>query len=278
MAQKTEEQSGKGKLKEKLFVVIFQSDTPAGKAFDVILLILISLSVIVVLLETVPVIIRDYRPLIIILEWIFTIAFTIEYLLRLYCVRKPMHYATSFYGVIDLLAILPTYLSLIIPGSQYFLTLRIFRLLRIFRIFKLGRYLVESDILKNAMIASRPKIIVFLMTVISIVIIIGSAMYVIEGGPDSGFTSIPASMYWAIVTLTTVGFGDITPITPLGKFLASILMITGYAIIAVPTGIVTVELAQATNRSKAQQVCANCGLKNHDVDANFCKNCGNNLK
>ena len=275
MEQEVNEEPGKGKLKQKIYRIIFEADTQAGKAFDVTLLVLILLSVVAVMLETMEGMSVRYKTLLIYAEWFFTIIFSIEYLLRIYCVKRPVSYTWSFYGIIDLLAILPTYLSLLLPGSQYFLTLRIFRLLRIFRIFKLSRYLVESQVLKQALQASRPKITVFLLTVVSIVLIVGSLMYVIEGGPESGFSSIPKSMYWAIVTLTTVGFGDITPVTPLGQFLASLLMITGYAIIAVPTGIVTVELAQASQASKQLKVCGNCGLAGHDKDAEFCKKCGN---
>lgn len=276
---KSEVRPDQGGLRADIHEVIFEADTPAGKAFDVILLILILYSIVVVMLETVGEVDRKFHDIFFYSEWVLTILFSIEYLLRIYSVKRPMKYITSFYGVVDLLAILPTYMSLVVAGSQYFLTIRALRLLRIFRVFKLARYLVESKVLIAAMRASRPKIIVFLGTVFTIVIIIGSAMYLIEGDQGNGFTSIPRSMYWAIVTLTTVGYGDITPVTTLGQFLSAILMIIGYAIIAVPTGIISVELAQATKQSEkvTTQVCMSCMAEGHAHDAKFCKYCGEKL-
>ncbi|MEM9983960.1 MAG: ion transporter, partial [Bacteroidota bacterium] len=202
---------------------------------------------------------------------------TLEYLLRIFSVRRPWGYILSFFGIVDLLSILPTFLSLFISGSQYLITIRALRLLRIFRIFKLGNYLTQSEILLSALRASRIKIVVFLGAVLASVIIIGSLMYLVEGGAGSGFNSIPESIYWAIVTITTVGYGDIAPVTPLGKFLSSILMILGYGIIAVPTGIVSVELAQAESQAKAKantRTCENCARTGHDLDAVYCKYCG----
>jgi len=264
------------KWKQKSYSVIFESDTPAGQRFDIILLWTIILSVIVVFLESVPSLRDRYGYEFRILEWSFTILFTIEYIFRLLSVAKVSRYAFSFFGIVDFLAILPTYLALLIPGSQYFLVIRILRLLRVFRIFKLTHFLKQADILKVALSASREKIAVFLLTVLSIVVIIGTLMYVVEG-PSNGFTSIPISIYWAVVTLTTVGYGDISPQTPFGQFLASLVMITGYAIIAVPTGIVTVELAEAARRGTTVRVCPNCAKTGHDADAEFCKYCSEKL-
>ncbi len=260
-----------------LYTIIFEADTPAGKAFDVILLWSILLSVLVVMLESIASLNFEYGELLTSLEWFFTILFSIEYIFRLMCVRKPLRYAFSFYGVIDFLAIVPTYLSLFFVGYQYLLVIRIIRLLRIFRIFKLTHLIKQANILKEALHASRGKIIVFLSAVLSLVVIIGSVMYVVEG-PENGFINIPTSIYWAIVTLTTVGYGDISPSTPIGQFLASIVMIIGYAIIAVPTGIVTVEIAEAARKGKVStQVCPNCLAEGHEKDALHCKYCGAKL-
>ena len=263
-------------LKTKLYDIIFESDTPAGKWFDIILLWAIILSVLVVYLESISELRNKYGGLFYYLEWIFTILFTIEYLLRIISVKKPQVYIFSFYGMVDLLAILPTYLSLFFAGSQYLLVIRILRLLRVFRIFKLNHMMGQATILKKAMLASRGKIAVFLFAVLTLVVIVGAVMYVVEG-PENGFTSIPVSMYWAIVTMTTVGYGDISPQTPLGQFLASIVMIMGYAIIAVPTGIVSVEIADVTKRSIARS-CPNCLKEGLDPDSKFCKYCGTIIK
>ncbi|MEO0470655.1 MAG: ion transporter [Bacteroidota bacterium] len=266
--------------RERIHEIIFEADTPAGKAFDVVLLVLIVLSVIVVMLESVSEIGQPYQNVFRFLEWAFTILFTIEYGLRIYSIRKPIHYITSFYGIVDLLSILPTFLSAFIFGSQYLITIRALRLLRIFRILKLGNHLSESSILFEALKASRNKITVFLVAVMTVVLIIGSTMYLVEGGADSGFTSIPRSVYWAIVTVTTVGYGDIAPVTPLGQFLSAILMVMGYGIIAVPTGIVSVELAHAEEKmnKKVNTIsCPTCGREGHDSDAIHCKFCGGKL-
>lgn len=261
--------------RRELYVIIFESDTPRGKAFDVALLWLIVLSVLAVAIESLPGVGR-YQSVLYALEWIFTIIFSCEYILRILCVRNKWKYIFSFLGIIDLMAILPAYFSLFIPGIQYLLVIRVLRLLRVFRILKLGRYIGETQLLVRALMASRFKITIFLSTVLTLVVIIGTLMYIIEG-EENGFTSIPAGMYWAIVTLTTVGFGDITPQTSAGRILAALVMIMGYGIIAVPTGIVTVEIAQQTNKNIRKIVCPSCGMKGHDADAAFCKLCGERL-
>ncbi len=260
-------------LRERLSRVIFETDTPAGKAFDVILIISIVLSVLSVICDSVTALHADYGRFLYGIEWFFTLLFTVEYGLRLYSARKRRHYARSFFGLVDLLSIVPTYLSLFIPGSQSLLTIRTLRLLRIFRVFKLTYYSREAGVLMRALRASSRKISVFLAAVLAIVIIAGSVMYVVEGS-ESGFSDIPTSMYWAIVTLTTVGYGDISPQTPLGKALASFLMIVGYGIIAVPTGIVTVELAQTSRKTGTGPPCPHCGLAEHADDARYCRGCG----
>lgn len=263
-------------VRRRLYAVVFHAETPAGKAFDVVLLAVIVLSVLAVMLESVPTIRAEHGPALLVAEWAFTILFTIEYLLRLYSSPRPLRYARSFFGVIDLLAILPTYASLLLPGSQALIVVRALRLVRIFRVFKLSRYVGESRVLLDALSASRAKITVFLLSVVTMVLVIGAAMYLIEGA-ESGFTSIPQAVYWAIVTLTTVGYGDIAPATPLGKTLAAIVMILGYGIIAVPTGIVTAELAARRERPTATRDCPACGARGHDVDASFCNRCGGRL-
>jgi voltage-gated potassium channel len=263
-------------LKRKLYTIIFEAETPAGRTFDIMLLMLIVASVLVVSLESVVAFRRDYLHIFLALEWAFTILFTIEYFLRIYSSKKPLSYIFSFFGIIDFLAIIPTYLSLFFVGSQYLLVIRVFRLLRIARVFRLTSFVNEGHVLSKALRASVTKITVFLSVVLMMVVVVGALMYVIEGRA-SGYTSIPKSIYWAIVTLTTVGFGDITPVTPLGQFLASCLMITGYGIIAVPTGIVSVELANAERLSTSTRVCPNCHKEGHAPRANFCDNCGNEL-
>ena len=261
----------------RLHEIIFEADTPAGRLFDFALIWLILLSVATVILESVRHVREQYGDLLYALEWFFTLLFTVEYSLRLMGVRRPLRYATSFFGVVDLLAIIPTYLSIFVPGSQYLLVIRILRLLRVFRLLKLSEYVTEANTLRRALRASRRKISVFLSAVVLLVIIIGALMYVIEG-EEHGFTSIPVSIYWAIVTLTTVGYGDLSPRTPFGQILASIVMIVGYGIIAVPTGIVSVELAQAARQQNVTtQSCPSCGAEGHDPDALCCKYCGANL-
>ncbi len=262
--------------KRKLHEVIFEADTPGGKAFDIVLLIAIVLSVAAVLLESVVEVRAQYGAQLRALEWVLTILFTIEYVLRLICIGRPLKYALSFYGIIDLLAILPSYLSLIIPGSQSLTVIRALRLLRIFRVLKLAHFVGEASMLRAAVYASTRKIIVFLAFILTLILIVGSLMYLIEGG-GGGFTSIPQSIYWAVVTMTTVGYGDIAPATVLGKILASVVMILGYGIIAVPTGIVTVELAQASRRTVSTQSCPQCATDIHDPEANYCRICGARL-
>ena len=257
-----------------LHEIIYEADTPAGKLFDITLIVCIITSIVAVMLESVESIAQTYGPLLRAMEWFFTLLFTAEYVLRLACVLRPSKYALSFFGIVDLIAVLPTYLSILAPDTRFFLVIRILRLLRIFRVLKLARYLSESTVLIHALKASRVKIVVFMYTVLTLVVIIGSTMYVVEGS-DHGFTSIPRSVYWSIVTLTTVGYGDISPQTSLGQFLASIVMILGYAIIAVPTGIVTSELTRLNIHDPiSTQSCPSCSLEGHDADAKHCKYCG----
>ncbi len=263
-------------LRAKLHEIIFEADTPAGKLFDVLLIVSILLSVALVMLDSVESVQLPYGRWLYLGEWLFTILFTIEYLLRLYSVGRPGAYATSFFGIIDLMAVLPTYLSIFIPGTQYLLVIRILRVLRIFRVLKLVQYLGAARMLGQALRASRRKITVFLFVVLTVVVIFGALMYLIEDA-ENGFTSIPQSIYWTIVTLTTVGYGDISPQTPLGQTIASIIMIIGYGIIAVPTGIVTVELSQAYRKEISTQACPECSAEGHDQDAKFCKFCGSRL-
>ncbi|MEL6699145.1 MAG: ion transporter [Bacteroidota bacterium] len=274
-----ESKSFNEQLRFKVHEIIFEADTPAGKGFDVALLVLIVLSVVVVMLESVESIAHAFGTFFLYLEWIVTVLFTLEYVLRIYAIKKPWNYIFSFYGIVDLLSILPTYLSLVVAGSHFLVTIRALRLLRIFRILKLGNYLRQSEILVLALRASRTKITVFLFAVLTIVIIVGSTMYLVEGGEGSKFSSIPRSIYWAIVTLTTVGYGDISPTTDFGQFLAAIVMILGYAIIAVPTGIVSVELAKTEAKEADINTicCPNCGKYGHTSDAVYCKHCGHEL-
>lgn len=260
----------------RLHEVIFEADTSAGKAFDVALLILIVASVLAVMLESVTSIREQYGSLLRGFEWFVTIIFTIEFVLRLYSVGRPLAYARSFFGVVDLLAILPTYLSLVFTGAQSLLVIRALRLLRAFRVLKLVRFVGEAAQLREALHASARKIIVFIGAVLTVALIVGTLIYLIEG-EESGFTSIPQAMYWAIVTMTTVGYGDIAPQTVLGKFLATVIMILGYGIIAVPTGIVSVEMHAASKHTVSTQACPSCSSEGHDADAQFCKNCGARL-
>jgi len=263
-------------LRARFHEIIFEADTPAGKLFDVLLIVSILLSVVMVMLDSVSSIRLTYGNLLYLGEWIFTALFTMEYILRLYSVGRPVAYATSFFGVVDLLAVLPTYLSIFFPGSHYFLVIRVLRVLRIFRVLKLVQYVGETRRLMQALQASRRKITVFLFAVLTLVIIFGSLMYLIED-QQSGFTSIPQSIYWAIVTLTTVGYGDISPQTGFGRAVSAIIMIIGYGIIAVPTGIVTAEITQVYKKSVSTQACPQCSAEGHDTDAEYCKYCGAEL-
>ncbi|MCB9248753.1 MAG: ion transporter [Ignavibacteriales bacterium] len=260
-------------LKHKLHEIIFEADTKAGKLFDVVLIASIVISVIVVMLDSVRAISDKYGEFFFYIEWFFTIIFTIEYLLRTYTVGKPFKYVFSFFGVVDFLAIIPTYVAFFFPATRYFAVVRILRVLRIFRVLKFVQYLGEAKILMSALKSSRRKITIFIFTVFTLVVILGSLMYIIEG-EENGFTSIPRSIYWAIVTLTTVGYGDISPQTNLGQTLAAFIMILGYGIIAVPTGIVTSELSNKEYKVVSTQVCKECSMEGHDVDAKYCKYCG----
>lgn len=261
--------------RKKIYDIIFEADTFTGKAFDLVLIILILITVLAVILESVPSIHLRFGTWLIFIEWIITILFTIEYVVRIWASPKPFRYMTSFYGVIDFLAIIPTYLSIIFAGAMGFAVIRGLRLLRIFRILKITRYSNEGRMIVDALRASRIKILIFLFAVITIVLIIGTMMYLIEG-EYAGFTSIPASIYWTIVTLTTVGYGDMTPVSDFGKFIASFVMIIGYGIIAVPTGIVTFEIATSVKKSadKKMKFCPGCQNPDNDPDALFCKMCG----
>ena len=274
-------QEHKPNIRELIHEVIFEADTPAGKWFDVVLILSIVASIAAVMADSVGSIRVNHGTLLVVAEWFFTILFTVEYILRLISVRSPLKYAVSFYGVVDFLAIVPTYLSLVFPATKYFLVLRVLRILRVFRVLKLIQYLKEADLLMRALRASRRKITVFMFSVMTLVTIFGSFMYVIEG-EASGFTSIPKGIYWAIVTMTTVGYGDLAPQTGLGQVLASMIMILGYAIIAVPTGIVTAEIGYAMTKEgslkgTSRQACLNCSLEGHDPDAVYCKFCGEHL-
>jgi voltage-gated potassium channel len=260
--------------RRRLHEIIFESDTRAGRAFDLVLLWAVILSVLVVMLESIAGFRRDHGDVLRAVEWVFTVLFSVEYVLRLLAVRRPLRYATSFFGVVDLLAILPTFISLLVPGAQALLVVRIARLLRVFRILKLASFLYEADVLRRALFASRAKITVFLGAVVAVVVVTGTLMYLIEY-ENPGFDNIPRAIYWAIVTLTTVGFGDITPKTPLGQILSSFLMIVGYGIIAVPTGIVSVELANASRQTAVSgQSCPSCSAEGHLPDAIYCRRCG----
>lgn len=266
--------------RQRLYVIIFQSDTVAGRRFDSALLIVILASLLVVVLDSVDEISNAYGGLLSDIEWVINGLFLIEYLLRLYCSPKPLRYALSFYGLVDLLAVLPGVIAIFYPNAQYLLVIRIVRVLRIFRILKLRQYLRQADFLLTALRGSRQKITVFFVSVMSLVTVFGSLMYVVEG-PEHGFTSIPRGIYWAIVTLTTVGFGDITPKTPLGQAIASLVMLTGYSIIAVPTGIFSAELHNAMRQERPpgqlDKPCPACAKASHEAEAAFCSRCGNAL-
>lgn len=262
--------------RERIHQIVFESDTPEGKLFDVVLLVMIFGSIVLLMLETVPSLQAKFGSTFHALDWVVTIFFTIEYLVRLYCVYKPMKYATSFYGVIDIASILPAYLDILFPGARSLMVVRSLRLMRLFRIFKMDIFLNQGNLLILALRQSREKIFVFMFFVLLMVCIFGSIMYVVEHHANPDFSSIPTSIYWAIVTITTVGYGDISPVTGAGKFFASLIMIMGYAVIAVPTGIVTSSLVQLQKQSSAQH-CQNCGKEGHEADAAYCKFCGTSL-
>lgn len=290
------EPGGRGaRVKQTLYDVIFESDSPAGKAFDVLLILAILASVVVVMVDSIPAISQELRRAMWYAEWAFTLAFSVEYVVRLWVVRRPLRYARSFFGLVDLFAILPTYVALAFPGAQYLLTIRVLRVLRIFRVLRLAHFVGEANVIGRAMVASRHKIGIFLFTVVTAATVLGSLVYVIEG-PASGFDSIPRAVYWAIVTLTTVGYGDIAPATPIGQGVAAVIMLLGYGMIAVPTGIFTVEMGRASvpaassgsgpvdgraamaspevSPPKAGLECGSCGRSETDPEARFCRYCG----
>ena len=265
------------KLRQQLYSIIFFTDTPAGQRFDRYLLLAILASLVVVMLDSIDTIHSQYQQLLAGIEWAFTLLFAIEYVVRLYCSPKPLRYAFSFFGLIDLLAILPGILALFYGDAQYLLIIRVIRMLRVFRVLKLSPYLRQANFLLTALRGSKQKIIVFFACIATLVTVFGTLMYVIEG-PAHGFTSIPKGIYWAVVTLTTVGFGDIVPKTPLGQALSTLVMITGYSIIAVPTGIFTAELANAMRGGdQLSHDCPSCAKDLHEQGASFCSRCGNPL-
>jgi voltage-gated potassium channel len=263
-------------FRRRLYEIIFESETPAGKLFDILLIIAIIVSVLVVMADSVRPVREVWGFQLNTAEWFFTLVFTIEYATRVYSVDRPSKYIFSFFGIVDLLAVVPTYFAIFMPASAYLVVIRVLRILRVFRILKLGAYLGEADILLLSLKASRKKIEVFLFAVLTLVIIFGSLMYLIEG-EKNGFTSIPRSIYWAIVTLTTVGYGDIAPRTNIGQVMASVIMICGYSIIAVPTGIVSAEMFHASGRRRSTKICGQCGAGHHDVDSLYCRFCGHRL-
>lgn len=263
-------------LKDRVRIIIFEANTPLGKAFDVGLIISILVSVLAVLLDSVSKLHESYGTFFLTLEWAFTVLFTVEYLVRLWCIENTARYARSFYGIVDLLGILPTYISLFVADTQYLLVIRILRVLRVFRVLRMVRYVGEAELLTQALIASRRKITVFISSVLALVVIFGSFMYLIEG-EEHGFTSIPRSIYWAVITMTTVGYGDVTPQTPLGQALATLVMIMGYGIIAVPTGIMTLEISEAHKRAANTRTCQVCAVEGHVREATYCWRCGGHL-
>ena len=270
------EQLAKKTLKEKLFVIIFEADTRAGQLFDKTLIYLILLSLVVVVIDSVDSISSRFHFSLSVLEWLFTIIFSLEYIARVYCAQNRMQYIKSFYGIIDLVAVLPTYLAMLFPELHALIDVRVLRLIRIFRVFKLTEYVTEYVHLGAALAASRRKIFVFLSGVLMIVMVLGTLMYVIEG-PANGFTSIPTSIYWAISTMTTVGFGDITPKTDFGRFITSIMMLMGWGTLAVPTGIVTAELASSRTDQITTRTCKECMSEGHGATDQYCRNCGAKL-
>ena len=272
----TADHQTENQFKHRLRVIIFGTDTPAGRYFDLALILCIVLSVALVFVDTVDSVHQRYGDVIRVFEWVFTVVFTIEYVLRLYCSTQPLHYARSFYGVVDLLSILPSYLALVFPGANFTLVIRILRLFRIFRVLKLLRYLSEGNLLLRAMMQSGRKVFIFFFSVSLIIMVLGAIMYVVEG-PNNGFTSIPKSIYWTIVTITTVGYGDITPQTDLGQAIAALTMLLGYSIIAIPTGILTSEMSQEISRNRDLRRCSNCLKMGHDKEAQFCSHCGSEL-
>jgi len=267
-------QSGESSLRTRLFQIIFESDTPLAKAFDIALLTLILLSVTTVFLDSVPDLHQRFGEVFYFVEWGFTLIFTVELIVRLYCLDRPLRYLHSFYGILDLLAILPTWLALFIPGAQSLLVVRVLRVLRVFRVLRMMEFVGEGRLLVEALQRSQRKIFLFLTTVLLIVTIFGALIYMIEP-PEAGFTSMPRAMYWGVVTLTTVGYGDIVPITPLGQFISAFMMILGYSIIAVPTGVFSAEVIRSIQRERySEEACPGCGHEGHERDAKYCRFCG----
>ncbi|WP_232825175.1 MULTISPECIES: ion transporter [Salinicola] len=267
-------QSGESNFRKQLFQIIFESDTRAGKTFDIVLITLILLSVMVVFVDSVPHLHQRYGEWFLLSEWVFTLIFTFELALRLYCLERPLRYLKSFYGVLDLLAILPTWLSLFLPGAQSLLVLRVLRVLRVFRVLRLMEFVGEGRLLLQALRRSQRKILLFLITVLLIITIFGALIYMIEP-PEAGFTSMPRSMYWAIVTLTTVGYGDIAPVTPVGQFISAFMMILGYSILAVPTGVFSAEVIRSIRDERySDEACPGCGHEGHERDSRYCRLCG----
>ncbi|WP_456269634.1 ion transporter [Kushneria sp. AK178] len=265
-------------LRDRIFQIIFESDTPAAKGFDIALIIMILASVIIILLDSVVSLQARYGDIFMAAEWVFTVIFTIEYVLRLYCLDRPVRYARSTYGIIDLLSLLPSWLSLIFPGTQALLVIRVLRIMRLFRVLRLMDFVGEGHLLLEALERSRQKILMFLMTVMSLVIVFGALVYLIEP-VEAGFTSIPRAIYWAIVTLTTVGYGDIAPITPPGQFVSAMMMILGYSILAVPTGVFSAEVMRSIRRNHySDEACPGCGHEGHERDAHYCRFCGTGLE
>lgn len=260
-------------FRERTYRVIFGTDTPAGQKFDIALIYVILLSVLAIILDSIESVNSQYGLWLFRFEWFFTLLFSAEYLVRIYSSPKPLHYMFSFYGLVDLLSIVPTYLALIVPGASYWLVVRLLRVLRIFRVLKLVRYLSDANILLRSMYAARRKVLVFFMVVLVLSVIFGSLMFLVEG-PGNGFTSIPRSIYWTIVTITTVGYGDITPQTPVGQILSTMIMLTGYSIIAIPTGIFTAEIAREMHAEISHRQCNVCDRSGHHPDADYCHQCG----
>lgn len=278
MSEDDETKGDFGSVRQRIWRIVFLSDTRAGQFFDIVLLLLIGASALTVMLESVPSLREGHASLFWRLEWFFTVVFTVEYLARLVVVRKKRKYALSFFGVVDLLSILPTYIALFLTGSQYLMVIRILRLLRMFRVLKMANHFGQANVLLNALRASSPKVAVFLFAILTLVTIEGTLMYLVEGHNNHGFSSIPQSIYWAIVTITTVGYGDVAPMTVAGKFIASAIMLSGFSIIAVPAGIVTVEVGRMMREViMDSRKCEQCGWKGHDPAANYCKHCGNKL-
>ncbi len=263
-------------MRAKIALVIFGTDTPAGKLFDLVLIYAILLSVAAVVLDSVESLHTRFGVWFFYIEWFFTLLFTIEYFLRVYISPRPLRYIFSFFGLVDLISIVPSYLALVVAGANYLLLIRMLRVLRVFRVLKLVRYMNEANVLMRSLYMARRKILVFFVTVIVLSFIFGCLMFVVEG-PTHGFTSIPKSIYWTIVTITTVGYGDITPQTVLGQFISTLAMLLGYSIIAIPTGIITAELASEMGRSRVNRNCHNCGRSGHESDAHYCKYCGVSL-